>query len=246
MTSELFPGVLRIGEVKIHAGDIGRISALHEWHNLRLSKDSAPNANPDAPRPIVLIGGKLGIRQTIDRVMARYGVKPATKRTVVAGEFILTANHQYFGGWGYEKWNPTTIKKWLKVSMKMLRGTFGDRLAAVILHLDEAAPHLHAYVVPMARHRKNRPWSPNCRKQRIKAGEWKIAARDFFFRHNLIKFQDAYGNAIQAVGLRRGTPGSRAKHREMKNAYRDFKAAEQLAQRKRSGCGCRISNWKPS
>ena len=229
MNNKLFRGFFRVGDKKIHSGEIAQISKVHEWHNLRLSEKSAPNANPDAPRPSVLIGGKLGIRETVERVMARYGVKPATKRTVVAGEFIVTANSEYFGGYGFESWDAKVVRKWLKATMKMLRKTFGDRLVAVVLHMDEAAPHLHAYVVPLAKHRKDRPWSPNCRKQRIKAGQWKVAGRDFFFRTNLISFQDAYGEAIKPIGLLRGQRGSRAKHREMKDAYRDFKAAEKLA-----------------
>lgn len=63
------------------------------------------------------------------------------------------------------------------------------------------------------------------------------------FGDNMIAFQDAYGNAIQAVGLRRGTRGSRAKHREMKNAYRAFKAAKQLAKQEKERL--RVQNSEP-
>jgi hypothetical protein len=95
------------------------------------------------------------------------------------------------------------------------------------LHLDEATPHIHAYLVPLDEKGKL-----NCRAL-------------FGSREKLSKFQDSYALAMAPLGLERGIKGSRATHTEVKEYYAavkqqpdltlDFAAIHhQLADRKRA------------
>jgi hypothetical protein len=69
------------------------------------------------------------------------------------------------------------------------------------LHLDEATPHIHAYLVPLDEKGKL-----NCRAL-------------FGGREKLSKFQDSYALAMAPLGLERGIKGSRATHTEVKEYY---------------------------
>jgi hypothetical protein len=53
----------------------------------------------------------------------------------------------------------------------------------------------------------------------------KVGGRDYFTRRNLIDWQDWFGLAVEPLGLLRGVRGSKAKHKEMRNAQRDLEIA---------------------
>ena len=214
---------MRVSPKKMHAKDLASKATMHEWHNKRLNGRAAPSADLDAPRPEILHESAKGLKNSIEKVIKDHGVKPAGKTSVVTAEIVLTANSEYFGGQGFENWDPIKVEEWRIASMRMLKQTYGGRLASVIYHADESAPHIHAYVVPIVEHSCKAKFSANGRKARLKNGDQKVGGRDYFTRRNLISWQDAYGLAVEPLGLLRGERGSKAKHKEMRNAQRDLK-----------------------
>ncbi|MFT3991731.1 MAG: plasmid recombination protein [Luteolibacter sp.] len=217
-------GVFRLGATKLTANHYASDAGMHEWHNLRLSGKSAPSADPLAPKPVIIMERGKGLRLSIDAILQEYGVKPAGKSSVVAGEFIVSATSDYFGGQGYATWDKQKVNAWKRTTLDMLKKQFGDRIASIIYHEDESAPHFHVYVVPLVKHREYIRWSSNARAKRFKDGQWKIAGREYFTRSHLIELQDVYGEAIAPLGLHRGERGSKAKHKEMRDAQRDLEA----------------------
>lgn len=230
-----YHGFFRVGLKKMHVRDLASKATMHEWHNRRLSNRAAPSADPNAPQPKVLFECGRGLKNSVEQVLKNYAVTPAGKSTVVASEIVITVNSEYFGGVGIENWDPDKVSKWQEATMGMINKTFRGRVAMVIYHADESAPHIHAYVVPIVRHRSKHQWSVNGRASRLKHGQRKVAGRDYFTRWNLIKWQDAYGLAIEPLGLLRGERGSKIKHLEMRDAQRDIKkeAARQKDERNR-------------
>ncbi|MFT4177418.1 MAG: plasmid recombination protein [Luteolibacter sp.] len=221
-------GVFRLGAAKLTSRHYASEAGMHEWHNLRLSGRSAPSADPLAPKPVVLLERGKGLRLSIDAILQEYGVKPAGKSSVVAGEFILSATSDYFGGQGHASWDKQKVNAWKKATLNMLKKQFGDRIASVVYHEDESAPHFHVYVVPLVKHREYLGWSPNARAKRFKDGQWKIAGREYFTRSHLIELQDVYGETIAPLGLHRGKRGSKAKHKEMRDAQKDLETQAKL------------------
>jgi len=225
-------GVLRLGAAKLTARHYASDAGMHEWHNLRLSGRSAPSADPLAPKPVVIMQRGKGLRNSIDAILQEYGVKPAGKSSIVAGEFIISATSGYFGGQGHSTWDKRKVEEWKENTLNFLKRKFGDRIASIVYHEDESAPHFHVYVVPLVKHREHIRWSPNARAKRFKGGQWKIAGREYFTRKHLIELQDLYGEAIAPLGLHRGERGSKAKHKEMRDAQRDLAAqAKSLTER---------------
>ena len=221
-------GVFRLGATKLTARHYASDAGMHEWHNLRLSGRSAPSADPLAPKPVVIMERGKGLRDSIDAILQEYGVKPAGKSSVVAGEFIISATSDYFGGQGHSTWDKRKVEEWKENTLSFLKWKFGDRIASIVYHEDESAPHFHVYVVPLVKHYAHIRWSPNARAKRFKDGQWKIAGREYFTRKHLIELQDLYGEAIAPLGIHRGERGSKAKHKEMRDAQRDLQAKAKL------------------
>jgi len=222
MSTEPYHGFFRVHGEKLTVANIDRFAAECEGHNKRLSPNSAPSADPNAPKPKILLERASGLKNAIMAVLTEFSIKPAGKTSVLASEIVLTAPSEYFGGAGIAKWDMVKVEEWKKAALKMLKDTFGKRLASVIFHGDESAPHIHAYVVPLVKHKQRVTWSPNARKKRYQHGQSKIAGREYFTRNNMIAWQDAYGKAIEPLGLLRGKRGSKAKHREMREAQYDL------------------------
>ena len=216
---------MRLSPHKLHAKDLASKSALHEWHNKRFNRRAAPSADPDAPGPEILCARANGLKNSIEKVMNDHKVEPAGKSSVVAAELVLTANAKHFGGPGVQNWDPVKVQEFKDATMKFLEAKFGDMLAEVIFHADETAPHIHAYIVPIVKHSCKEKFSANGRKARLKNGQLKVGGRDYFTRRNLIEWQDGFGLAVEPLGLLRGERGSKAKHKEMRNAQRDLEIA---------------------
>lgn len=68
---------------------------------------------------------------------------------ILAAEFILTAGAGYFDehfkGWRDDS---SILKPWSDAQIDFMRKTYKDDFVFAELHLDELAPHFHAYVVP--------------------------------------------------------------------------------------------------
>ncbi|MGK7896000.1 MAG: MobV family relaxase [Xenococcus sp. (in: cyanobacteria)] len=174
-----------------------------EQHTKRVKE--VPNANPEI-KNIRFIGQPETIDSpTLDTlVRERIGNQTIRKNGVLCVEMLLTASPEYFrpddpSQAGYYQQKP--LEDWQQAVKQWLDEQYGDRIVRAELHLDEATPHIHAYLVPLDERGKL-----NCRGL-------------FGGREKLSKFQDSYAQAMSPLGLERGIKGSRAKHTAVKQYY---------------------------
>jgi len=111
---------------------------------------------------------------------------------------------------------PSKLKAWVVASLAWAKRQWPDQLASAVLHLDEQTPHLHLLVVP---------------RVKSTAGVWKLNSKALFDRARLRELQTGYGKALAPLGIRRGEPGSQAKHSEVRQFYGAVNAAKSLPER---------------
>ncbi|WP_373545532.1 MobV family relaxase [Chamaesiphon sp.] len=125
-------------------------------------------------------------------------------------EILLTASPEYFrpddpSQYGY--YQADKLDNWRRVSQQWLQQEYGDRIVRAELHLDEATPHIHAYLVPT-----DEAGQLNCKKL-------------FGGRAKMFAFQDSYAAATKHLGLERGVRDSQAEHTTVKEYYAVVNAA---------------------
>ena len=194
--------VLRVDKRKAKA--MGAIAAASA-HQMR--QRPTPNAKPGGPAPIVmhLAAGETPYQAA--RALLE-GAERRNRDTVLCREIVLSASPSYFrpgrehiGG----AYDPERVKAWARISLAWARRLWPDQLASAVLHLeDEQTPHLHLLAVP----RIAKP-----------EGGWKLNSKALFDRDKLRALQTSYGEAMAPLGIRRGEPGSKAKHVEVSQFY---------------------------
>jgi Plasmid recombination enzyme/Protein of unknown function (DUF3991) len=189
-------GICRISKLK-SAGAI----AASESHTRRLRP--TPNANLSRENER-FIGTEPGTLMLGQEVFNRIGNQTIRKDAVLCVEILLSASPEFFrpgdrGNAG--QWDSVHLADWKKANHDWLCEMFGNRVVRAELHLDEATPHIHAYLVPLDEKGKL-----NCRSI-------------FGGREKLSQFQDSYAAAMKPLGLERGIKGSRATHTEVKEYY---------------------------
>ncbi|MDV2998183.1 MAG: hypothetical protein N4J56_007888 [Chroococcidiopsis sp. SAG 2025] len=177
--------------------------AASEQHTKR--QRETPNANPEIQN--IRFIGQPDTASPPDLetlVRQRIGGQAIRKNAVECVEMVLTASPEYFrpdepGRAGY--YHLQQLENFQQAVHQWLDEKYGDRIVRAELHLDEATPHIHAYLVPLDEKGKL-----NCRAL-------------FGGREKLSKFQDSYAIAMAPLGLERGIKGSRATHTEVKEYY---------------------------
>lgn len=107
------------------------------------------------------------------------------------------------------------FQEWKKSSWEFAKKTFGEEnIALAVVHSDETTEHLHLIFKPV-----------NPKTGRLGAGHW------FDGRAKMQKYQDNYHKAVEHLGFDRGEPGSRAKHKTVRQFYRDIALAQQEVQK---------------
>lgn len=137
-------------------------------------------------------------------VRQRIGNQTIRSNAVECVEMVLTASPEYFrpdapSRAGY--YQPQQLENFKSAVHQWLDEKYGDRIVRAELHLDEATPHIHAYLVPLDEKGKL-----NCRAL-------------FGGRQKLSLFQDSFASAMAPLGLERGIKGSRATHTAVKEYY---------------------------
>ncbi|MFM9899828.1 MAG: plasmid recombination protein [Polaromonas sp.] len=206
--------VLRVDRRK--ATTMAAIAAA-SGHQLRTKP--TPNADPTAPPPIVmfLADGKTPYQA------ARHLLEGAERRnreTVLCREIVLSASPSYFRpgrehlGGVYE---PERLKAWASAALAWAKRTWPDQLASMVLHADdEQTPHAHLMVVPRVQ------------KQ---GGGWRLNSKALFDRERLRELQTSFADAIAHLGIKRGEPGSKAKHSEVRQFYGAIQQVNGMPQR---------------
>jgi Plasmid recombination enzyme/Protein of unknown function (DUF3991) len=190
---------------KLKASNL-RVSAQH---NTR--QRFTPNANPDKPY-VCIIGGEEVELDAL--VRERIGKQTIRKNAVMAVEILLSASPEYFrpldpSEAGY--WEQDKLDNFVTATQAWLTYKYGDRLVQAYLHLDEATPHIHAYLVPLDEKGKL-----NCRGL-------------FGQRWQLSQLQDSYAQALEHLGIERGIKGSRATHTQISQYYTAVTQAPDLS-----------------
>ena len=193
--------VLRVDKRKAKAkGAIAAASA----HQLR--QRPTPNAKPDGPAPIVLhLAGGETPYQAATKLLE--GAERRNRDTVLCREIVLSASPSYFRP-GREHiagaFDPERAKAWARIALAWAKRQWPDQLASFVVHADEVSIHAHALVIPRVK-------SPD--------GTWKLNSKALFDRDKLRALQTSYGEAMAPLGIRRGEPGSKAKHVEVSQFY---------------------------
>ena len=123
---------------------------------------------------------------------------------VHAVEFLLTASPEYFrpnNPAEYGSYDQERLDRWQQETVNWLRQKYGDKIVRAEIHLDEATPHIHAYLVPI-----DERGQLNCKG--IFGGRTQMCA-----------LQDSYAAAMQPLGIERGIKGSTAEHTAVKEYY---------------------------
>jgi Plasmid recombination enzyme len=171
-----------------------------EQHTTR-SRET-PNADPTQPNPRLIGTVEAPVLEAL--VRQRIGAQPIRKNAVWCVEMLLTVSPDYFrpdepSRAGY--WDESRLEQYQWAVQQWLSETYGDRIVRAELHLDEATPHIHAYLVPLDERGKL-----NCRGL-------------FGSREKLRQFQDNYAKALEPLGVDRGIRGSRATHTAIQEYY---------------------------
>ncbi len=161
-----------------------------------------PNADPTQPNPRLIGTVEAPVLEAL--VRQRIGAQPIRKNAVWCVEMLLTVSPDYFrpdepSRAGY--WDESRLEQYQWAVQQWLSETYGDRIVRAELHLDEATPHIHAYLVPLDERSKL-----NCRGL-------------FGSREKLRHFQDSYAKALEPLGIDRGIRGSRATHTAIQEYY---------------------------
>jgi Plasmid recombination enzyme len=177
----------------------GNISASAQ-HSRR--QRETPNADPTKSN-VCLIDADADVGLE-DLVRGRIGDQPIRKNAVLCVEMLLSASPEYFrpdNPAAAGDWETAKLEQFQYAVQQWLTESYGDRIVRADLHLDEATPHVHAYLVPL--------------DDRGKLNCFGL----FGDRGKLSRWQDSYAGAMAGLGLARGIRGSRATYTQVKEYY---------------------------
>lgn len=167
-------------------------------HNSRSAE--TPNADPDLPRPIPLVGSRDPARDLRDLLKLK-GVAPPRKNAVLGIEIVLTASPEFFER-GTIAEQTARLRSWADDNLAYLADRYGaGNIANAMIHLDEKTPHIHAVVAPLVYKADGREKGVNAGRQR-----WRLSAHDVIGgnRERLVEEQSRYADAMAHHGLHRG------------------------------------------
>ncbi|HEY9625809.1 MAG TPA: MobV family relaxase [Coleofasciculaceae cyanobacterium] len=148
------------------------------------------------------------------------------KDSVRCVEYFLGASPEYFRPECPDKagyFEQEKLDDWVDLNLKWLQKKHGDNLIKATVHLDEATPHIVAYVVPI----HDDSWC---------GGRKKLSYNVDFggSKHRLSELQDEYAKGMKPLKLERGVRGSSADPRDIRDYYTEVNGTvEQLHQREK-------------
>jgi len=224
------PVVLRITKLS----KIGNVAAsgAHNWRERK-----TPNANPDLTPSNIDLRPVVGAAALVEAVKARVVLaEEAAPDAVPCIEYLVTANADAFT----ENGGTVDGSAYLRDALAWIEAKHGaENVVAASIHMDEEAPHLVAYVVPLVQH------DAKMRKRSVIAGTnadgtKRRETREFAMpgklalsaahyldgRDKLSRMQTEFAQAVgQKYGLERGIEGSKARHTTIKAYYARANAA---------------------
>lgn len=196
--------ILRVEKLKTF-GNVGGSEA----HTARIQ--DTPNADPTKTN-IRLIGNvdDLPLSELVLTKIASSTKHKPRKDAVLCSEIFLSASPEYFRPHNpqlYGEWDDSLMWDFANASKTWLQENYGDKCVRAELHLDEATPHIHAYIVPI--NDKTKQLSHKV----MFGGDGRAASI------KLSKLQDSYATALASLGIERGVKGSKATHTKVKEYY---------------------------
>lgn len=173
-------------------------------HNIRGVR--TPNADPNAPKPEVLVGSEKPWRD-VNGILKELAIGKVRKGGNVAIEVFMSASPEWWEaqGWvrGEEQTGTTAImvEAWKLHQLAYLRRRFDNRLiASVIYHGDEASPHIQAFIVCAQKRVDGREKGEGAGK-----AAWRLSAEKFLPGPAAMKaIVTDYANSMARFGLVRG------------------------------------------
>lgn len=190
---------------------ICRIKKLKSWGDLCGSvlhttrERVTPNADPSVNN-LQLIG-RSNDPNLETMVKTSIGDQKIRKNAVLAVEMLLSASADYFrpnDPTNAGVYDQNRLDDFTTASTQWLLKQYRERVVLAQLHLDEATPHIHAYIVPL--------------DERGKLSCWALFGGS---RDRLSSLQDSFAAAVKHLGIERGIKGSIATHTEVKDYYAD-------------------------
>ncbi|WP_413176347.1 MobV family relaxase [Anabaena azotica] len=196
--------ILRIAKLK----SFGNLGAS-EAHTARLQE--TPNADPTQEN-IRLIGNADDppLEEMVKAKIASATKHKPRKDAVLCSEIFLSASPEYFRPNDISKageWDEDLMWSFAHASTKWLQKNYADKCVRLELHLDEATPHIHAYVVPI-----NDKTNQLSHKAMF-GGDGRSASI------KLSQLQDSYAEALAPLGISRGVKGSKANYTKVREYY---------------------------
>jgi len=185
---------------------------------------SRPTPNADAQRTPSnqwIVGrDDMDLGAAIDAVHQRYGVTPRADSTI-ANDVLLTISPDFFRDDpnAHGTWREDRLKVFQAEATTFLRKTFGSRLVAAVLHLDEATPHIQAVVVPVLHHK-------------TEEGRFRLSGKDMFGPGALHALQQAWEDRLTPHGVSPRQVGSKARHVTLREYYGTIEAFAERDPRK--------------
>lgn len=203
--------------LRVHAKKAKTMAAIAAASEHHMQTEPSANHDPAAGPPIVLhlAAGKTPFQAARHLL---HGVERRNRDTVLCREVVLSASPSYFRPGREEQagvFDADRLKAWTIAALQWAKRQWPDQLASCVLHTGEATPHLHLCLVPRVR----------------KGGGWHLNSKALFDRERLRELQSSYAEALAPLNIRRGEPGSEARHTEVKQFYGAVQAAKELPQR---------------
>lgn len=182
---------------KLKSGDLAGV----DNHNLRLG---VLTENIDAEKSHLnrfYLGTAKPLNQLIHDRLLSAGVTRKVRPDAVLGlEFLLTASPEFFDE-DMRKGDSAKLTKWIDDSMDYMANLIGkENIVQVVLHMDEATPHLQVVAVPISIEGTTaklnaKPWT--------ELGKWR-------------RMWTSYATAMKSHGLQRGEMDANAEHQTLK------------------------------
>ncbi|MEG8041316.1 MobV family relaxase [Sphingomonas sp. LR59] len=191
-----------------------RLSAINS-HNTRAEQEL--NCDPTEPPPAHICGTGSLIAD-VKQSLRKHGIDPATlrKNACIAYEVILTATHSFFVAGADAQ---SRLGRWIASAYQFACRHWGkNRIASMVLHVDEHTPHLHVVLVPLVEKIFKR-WP-----QRGKT--WTLNGRVISGPGEYQRAHDAYAEAMAPLGLQRGRSGGGGKYRPYLQELADLEKAK--------------------
>ena len=171
----------------------------------RPTQNADPSVTPKN-RSLISTDDRSPLQDLVSAKIAETHQGAVRSNAVHAVEFLLSASPDHFrptNSKQYGAYDPVCLEAWVQSNIKWLTAEYGDRIVRAELHLDEATPHIHAYLVPI-----DQKGQLNCRGI-------------FGERKNMFALQDSYAAAMEPLGIERGIRGSKARHTDVDKYYTD-------------------------